>query len=227
VSLGLAKFLYSHPEGFDPPVTRDAYSHIKDCEQFTTVVAKKGDVILLHGLLPHAASPNFLHYARVISNPHVSLAREHNLNRPDGKYVSPENHTHPRRQCVHCLILSTPQSLLEQVILRNLHRDSLPEFKPTRERKFWYPRNAGFKRAKAEEELARMMEAAKAKGLQDDSIDSIYQRRGTKEFEEFERRNGFLHDINPESGLLMEQHVMCVPQLQCVMNIDQQLINLQ
>ncbi len=98
------------------------------------------------------------------------------------------------------------KSLLEQVILRNLGRESLPEFKPTRERKFWYPRNAGFKRAKAEGELKRMIAAAKAKGLDESSVDSIYLRQGTKEFEEFEKHNGFDKEVNTESGLLMDQH---------------------
>ncbi|KAM0554961.1 hypothetical protein ACHAPJ_006699 [Fusarium lateritium] len=65
-------------------------------------------------------------------------------------------------------------SLLEQVILRNLGRDSVPEYTPTRERQSWYPRNAGFKRAKAEAELERMIAAAKAKGLDSSAIDSIY-----------------------------------------------------
>ena len=51
-----------------------------------------------------------------------------------------------------------------------------------------------------------MVAAAKAQGLDESSVDSLYQRRGTKEFAEFERRNGFDKEINPESGLLMEQH---------------------
>ena len=38
------------------------------------------------------------------------------------------------------------------------------------------------------------------------SVDSLYQRRGTQEFADFERRNGFDKEINAESGLLMEQH---------------------
>lgn len=82
----------------------------------------------------------------------------------------------------------------------------MPEFKPTQERKFWYPRNAGFKRAKAEGELQRMIAAAEAKGLLESSVDSIYQRRGTKEFDEFERRNGFDKKVNEVHCLLMEQH---------------------
>jgi hypothetical protein len=51
-------------------------------------VAKQGDVFILHGLLPHVASFNHLHYARVITNPHVTLKEPYNLNRPDGDYVS-------------------------------------------------------------------------------------------------------------------------------------------
>lgn len=84
---GVVKYLYEHPEGLDPPIEAGLYKHIPDCKQFSTVVAKKGDVILLHGHLPHVASPNFLHFARVISNPHVALHSPHNLNRPDGNYV--------------------------------------------------------------------------------------------------------------------------------------------
>jgi ectoine hydroxylase-related dioxygenase (phytanoyl-CoA dioxygenase family) len=83
----VVKHLYDHPEGLDPLNGRHC-DHVKDCNQFSKVIAKKGDVILLHGLLPHAASPNYLHCARVISNPHVSLHSPYNLNRPDGNYVS-------------------------------------------------------------------------------------------------------------------------------------------
>ena len=49
-----------------------------------------GDVFITHGLIPHTATPNHLHYARVITNPHV------NLNRADGDYVrsSPQDCYH-------------------------------------------------------------------------------------------------------------------------------------
>ena len=87
--LGVVQNLYNHPEGLDPGLnTASICDHIKDCNQFTSVVAKKGDTFLLHGLLPHTASFNRLHYARVITNPHVTLKEEYNLNRPDGDYVS-------------------------------------------------------------------------------------------------------------------------------------------
>lgn len=85
---GVVKYLYDHPEGLDPPINGANCQHIKNCEHFSTLVAQKGDVVLLHGLLPHVASPNYLHYARVITNPHVSLHSPYDLNRPDRNYVS-------------------------------------------------------------------------------------------------------------------------------------------
>ena len=86
---GVVKFLYDRPEGLDPPIQAANWAYVRrEFKQFSIVVAKKGDVILLHGLLPYTPSPNFLHYARVISNPHVSLHSPYNLNRPDGNYVS-------------------------------------------------------------------------------------------------------------------------------------------
>jgi hypothetical protein len=53
-----------------------------------------------------------------------------------------------------------------------------------------------------------MIAAANAKGLDENSVDSIYLRRGTKEFEEFEKRLGFDKEPNPVNGLLMERHPM-------------------
>ena len=97
------------------------------------------------------------------------------------------------------------KNLLEQVILNGLGRESLPEWKITRERKFWYPRNAGFKRAYAEAELERMIKHYTAQGLPASAVDSIYQKKGTKEWDEYEERNGFRKETNP-AGDLMEQH---------------------
>ena len=86
---GVVQCLYDNPEGFEPPV-RPTTNHIRagKCKQFTTVEAKKGDVLILHALLPHTNSFNYRHYPRIISNPHVCLTNPHNLNRPDGNYVS-------------------------------------------------------------------------------------------------------------------------------------------
>ncbi|RSH91555.1 hypothetical protein EHS25_009854 [Saitozyma podzolica] len=180
---GVVKHLYDHPEGLDPPhELEDLCTHVKTCKRFTTVEAKKGDVFILHGLLPHSNNYNYLHYARVITNPHVNLREPYNLNRPDGDY-----------------------SLLEQVILRNLGRDSIPEFKPTRERKFWYSRNITFKLNRVEGELERMIAAAKARGLGPKDVDSLYLR-GEEAVEEFKRTNGLLLPVNEATGLHTEQH---------------------
>jgi len=177
---GVVEYLYNHPEGLDPPISGNC-AHVSKCKDYLTVTAKKGDIFLLHGLLPHCNSYNYRHYARVISNPHVCLREPYNLNRPDGNYT-----------------------LCEQVILRNLGRNSVPEFKPTRERMAWYPRNAGFKQAKVQEELKRMIDAAKAKGLDESSVDSLFLK-GDEAIKEFKHRNGFDLPINP-SGCLMVQH---------------------
>lgn len=96
------------------------------------------------------------------------------------------------------------KSLVEQVILRALQRQSIPEFHPTRERLFYYPRTAGFKRAKVQAELKRMIAAAKEKGLDDSAVDSIYLK-GEEYMREHERRNGYDLPIGP-NGLNMVQH---------------------
>lgn len=82
------------------------------------------------------------------------------------------------------------QTLCEQVILRALGRDSVPEYKPTRERLTFYPRTAYYKREKVRDELDRMIADAKAKGLGPESVDSIYLR-GEEAVREHERRNGY------------------------------------
>lgn len=87
LTLALVKHFYNHPEGLDPPFY-GAYDHCADSKVFTEIVAKAGDVFVTHGMLPHTHTPNHLHYARVISNPHINLKQPFNLNRADGDYVS-------------------------------------------------------------------------------------------------------------------------------------------
>lgn len=84
----ICQTLYDHPEGLDPPFDT-LYDHVKqgECKDFTKVEAKAGDIFITHGLLPHAHTPNHLHYARVITNPHVNMHEPFNLNRADGDYV--------------------------------------------------------------------------------------------------------------------------------------------
>ena len=84
------EWLYEHPEGIDPPFDQSVTTckSVPNCQKYVKVTAKKGDVFLLHGLLPHKAGANFLRYPRIIANPHVTLSTHHNLNRADANYVS-------------------------------------------------------------------------------------------------------------------------------------------
>lgn len=156
-------------------------------------VAKRGDLIITHSLLPHSHTPNHLHYARVITNPHVNLKDPFNLNRPDGDYVSSAF-----AACRSLALIS--QTLCEQVILRSLGRDSIPEYVPTRERLAYYPRTAFFKREKVRAELERMIEYAQAHGGSKADVDSIYLR-GEEAIAEHERRNGYDKVYGPRGVL--------------------------
>jgi hypothetical protein len=88
----ICETLYAHPEGLDPPCgDLGLYEHCTDpsqTSQFASITAKAGDIFITHGLLPHAHTPNYLHYPRIITNPHVNLVEPWNLNREDGDYVS-------------------------------------------------------------------------------------------------------------------------------------------
>jgi hypothetical protein len=170
----VCQYLYDHPEGLDPPFEDILYQHIPSCQKFVSVEAKAGDTFITHGLLPHTNGQNHLHYARVISNPHVNLIDPYNLNRAD-----PEDYT-----------------LCEQVILRALNRTSIPEYKPTRPRLAHYPRTAFFKRARVGEELERMVAEARREGLGPEAVDSVYLK-GEEAIREHERRNGYDREVGP------------------------------
>ncbi|KXH52079.1 hypothetical protein CNYM01_00410 [Colletotrichum nymphaeae SA-01] len=178
----VCKRLYDHPEGLDPALTADDLTiGVRECEIFQTVEAKKGDVFILHGLVPHTANYNYHHYARVITNTHVTLKDQLHLDRPDKNYT-----------------------LAEQVILRALDRESIPEFKPTRERKFWYPRNFCFKEKRIEDELKAMKEAAASEGLDASKVDSIWLSEKARS--DFARTNGLLLPVHEEAGFETKQH---------------------
>jgi hypothetical protein len=89
-----------------------------------------------------------------------------------------------------CHSILTSQTLCEQVILRYLGRDSVPEYKATRERLVLYPRTAYFKREKVRDELDRMLADAKERGLPLSSVDSVYLQ-GEDAISEHEHRNGY------------------------------------
>lgn len=82
------------------------------------------------------------------------------------------------------------------MILKALKRESIPEFKPARSRLVHYPRTAFFKRARVAEELQRMRDAAVAKGLDPNSVDSIYVK-GEAAILEHEKRNGYDKEYGP------------------------------
>lgn len=164
---------YAHPEGIDPPFVGETFEYCARGKKYAEVVARKGDLYVTHGMLPHSHSPNHLNYARVITNPHVNLRDPFNLNRPDGDYT-----------------------LCEQVILRGLGRESIPEYIPTRERLAFYPRTAWFKRERVTAELQRMIADAEAKGGSAADVDSIYLR-GEEAIAEHEARNGYDKEIGP------------------------------
>ncbi|KAK1511150.1 uncharacterized protein CCOS01_14912 [Colletotrichum costaricense] len=180
----VCKRLYDHPEGLDPALTADDLTiGVRECEIFQTVEAKKGDVFILHGLVPHTANYNCHHYARVITNTHITLKDQLHLDRPDKNYT-----------------------LAEQVILRVLDREPILEFKPTRERKFWYPRNFCFKEKRIEDELKAVKDAAAAEGLDASNVDSIWVSEKARS--DFARTNGLLLPVHEEAGFETTQHLI-------------------
>ncbi|KAF9535497.1 hypothetical protein CPB83DRAFT_841854 [Crepidotus variabilis] len=87
----IAKYLASHPEGvlptglsFTPSTSKytnkeedpgyiSFLREIKKCHKFVEMTGEPGDVILLHPLMLHSASKNYLRIPRVITNPPVGL----------------------------------------------------------------------------------------------------------------------------------------------------------
>ena len=54
---------------------------IKRCSKFVEVTGEVGDVVLLHPLMLHSASKNYLRIPRVITNPPVGLKEPFNFAR--------------------------------------------------------------------------------------------------------------------------------------------------
>jgi hypothetical protein len=70
---------------------------------------------------------------------------------------------------------------------------------------YWYPRNWTFKEKKIRDELDAMIAVAKAKGLDERDVDSIWLQ-GEQARKDFDRRNGMLLPVNEEAGLELRQH---------------------
>jgi len=149
----IAKYLAAHPEGVRPtglsftPSTStyennqdhpDYWSHLKEvnnCNKFVEITGDVGDVVLLHPLMLHSASKNFLRIPRVITNPPVTLCEPFNFNRPN-----PEDY-----------------SLVEKKTLSALGVDKL-DFKPTTERRRVTPARVLIQQKMLEEERKRLEE---------------------------------------------------------------------
>jgi hypothetical protein len=145
----IAKRLYDHPEGLSAYFVprgdesfRKEYgsSNFKEiaqsCTDFVEATGEIGDVILLHPLMLHSATPNPKRAVRIITNPPVSVKEPFNFNRPDGKY-----------------------SLVEETTMRALGRDSLPEWKAKGPRERVVPFSKDTKTKMKEDELKRMAAA--------------------------------------------------------------------
>lgn len=147
----IANYLAQHPEGvlptghsFTPSTSQfekkeddpGYWSHLKEikrCKNFVEMTGEVGDVVLLHPLMMHSASKNYLRIPRVITNPPVSLKQPFNLHREN-----PEEY-----------------SLVEKKTLKALGVDRFP-FKPTTERRNIVPARVLAQQKMKEDEMKRL-----------------------------------------------------------------------
>lgn len=149
----VASYLAAHPEGVvpagppprlvssaspyaDPQDDPEVYIHgdvAKKCSQFAEMTGNVGDVILLHPLMLHSASKNYLRTARIIINPPVALREPFNFNRERVEDFS----------------------LVELKTLRELGVERL-DFEPRTARRRLVPKSLSAKAAMLEEEKRRL-----------------------------------------------------------------------
>ncbi|KAF5336837.1 hypothetical protein D9611_003209 [Ephemerocybe angulata] len=147
----MARYLAAHPEGVIPedltfiPSTSTVeprcddpgfWSHlqeIKKCQRFVELTGEVGDVVLMHPLMVHSASKNYLRIPRVITNPPVGLKEPFKFNRDDPELYS----------------------LVERKTLLALGVERL-DFKPTTKRKRIIPARVLLQQKMLEEEKARL-----------------------------------------------------------------------
>ncbi|PFH49197.1 hypothetical protein AMATHDRAFT_76302 [Amanita thiersii Skay4041] len=151
----IAQYLAAHPEGVlpigqsftpsttvcdDPKSDPGYWSHsvaIKRCKQFVELTGDVGDVVLMHPLMMHSASKNYLRIPRIITNPPVALTHPFQFNR-----LNPEDY-----------------SLVELKTLKALGVDAL-DFQITTERRKLVPERVAVQAKMLEEEKQRVMSAA-------------------------------------------------------------------
>jgi len=164
------RWLYEHPEGgWDnkehfPPL-------LEKEEEFVELTGNAGDVFLCHPFMPHSKSRNHLRKFRAITNPCCSLREPLNFNRSDGNYT-----------------------MVEQKILQDIGKESLPDWHITRERRRFQPRTQPSKTAKIKEELARMQAHAAKTGI---PVDSLHLRGETMEVDKLMRYPALHAPIQP------------------------------
>jgi hypothetical protein len=145
----VAQYLSAHPEGVLPSNNLSFISsdkegggvqqqwslsqEIKKCMTFIEMIGEIGDVVLLHPLMPHSASKNYLRVPRIITNPPVSLKKPFEFDRKD-----PEEY-----------------SLVERKTLRALGVDRFP-FQITTERRKIVPARIQAQQKMLEEERKRL-----------------------------------------------------------------------
>jgi hypothetical protein len=133
----VARLLAGRPDGILPDEF-DYDALIAQCDHFVETTGRLGDVVLLHPYVLHAVSQNHRGTARFITNPPITLREPMRFDRSD-----PADH-----------------SLVEQAVLRALGVDRL-DFRPTGARERVVPERVLQQQQMAEEEQARLAEAAR------------------------------------------------------------------
>jgi ectoine hydroxylase-related dioxygenase (phytanoyl-CoA dioxygenase family) len=128
----VARFLAQHPEGVLPNFVGENQL-IEQCDRFIEVLAKAGDVVIMHPLMLHSASQNKKNRVRLMNNNNIMLKEHFKFQREDGDY-----------------------SLVEKATLRALGLESL-DFKITAAREVIEP-----PRVKIQKEFAKKLAAEKA-----------------------------------------------------------------
>jgi len=155
----IAKLLAAHPEGLllspgqcmtpsnstyanprDDPACWSHLHEIKKCNKFIEMTGEVGDVVLLHPLMLHSASKNYLRVPRVITNPPVALKQPFNFNREN-----PEDY-----------------SLVEKKTLKALGVGRL-DYRITTERRQVVPERVIIQQKMLEEEKKRLADLAAPK----------------------------------------------------------------
>jgi hypothetical protein len=151
----IAQWLHDHPEGVsprmaprgDPDFTKEPslerFNQLaRGSTHFVEVTGSVGDVFILHPLMLHSASSNPLRKVRIITNPPISLKEPFCFDREDGQYT-----------------------LVEQVTMKALGKESLPGWKIAAPREGVVPERVKRQERMKMEELKRLEEARRVQAV--------------------------------------------------------------